>query len=232
MTIQDTVAVITGAAGPVGREVALEMAQRGVHGLALVDSNEAVMEVASSVNRLADDWICLAYQGSVMDESFRKLVYRQTAERSGSVNVCVPAFGGAESGLQRPLEVDELMAAIDWAMEMVNGIATSTKQPNAPSGNSSQTVTGMIFFIQLLSSIRSNGAPFDTVTADRVRRCAAALIAKADDVGIRCAVMMPDAINPASTRPSGAQPSGVLPGEVLQPNALAKAICFLISPNR
>jgi hypothetical protein len=187
------------------------------------------MEVASSVNRLADDWICTGYQGSVTDECLRKRVYRQTAERSGMVNVCVPAFGCAETGLNRPPSVEELIAAIDWGMEMVSEIATRPKQPNGRPENPAQTATGMIFFIQLLSSLRRNGGTFDAVIADRVSRAAAALITRADEVGIRCAVMRPDARGRSSTSPVG-QPSGVLAGDTLQPNAIAKAICFLISP--
>src|SRR5262249_26428698 len=49
MKIKDAVVVITGAAGGIGRAVALEFARRGAAGLALVDHNEAIHDVGREV---------------------------------------------------------------------------------------------------------------------------------------------------------------------------------------
>ena len=52
MNMNGAVAVITGAAGGIGRALALEMVKRKVAGLALVDSSDAVHQVAKAVNEL------------------------------------------------------------------------------------------------------------------------------------------------------------------------------------
>ena len=55
MNIKGAVAVITGAAGGMGRALALEMAKRKVTGLALVDHSEGVQQVAKAVNDFAGE---------------------------------------------------------------------------------------------------------------------------------------------------------------------------------
>src|SRR5690349_24707141 len=93
MNIKGAVAVITGAAGGIGRALALEMAKRGVTGLALVDHSESVQQVAKAVNDFAGRTLAFGYSGDVTQDSFRKRVYREMAEQHGSVNICVPAAG-------------------------------------------------------------------------------------------------------------------------------------------
>jgi len=49
-TIRGNVAVITGAAGGIGRALALDMARRGAAGMALVDASDRVVQVAREIN--------------------------------------------------------------------------------------------------------------------------------------------------------------------------------------
>ena len=65
MNIKGAVAVITGAAGGIGRALALELLKRRVAGLALVDQSEAVGQVAKAVNELAGGHLAFPYSGDV-----------------------------------------------------------------------------------------------------------------------------------------------------------------------
>src|SRR5439155_15636490 len=76
MNIKGAVAVITGAAGGIGRALALEMAKRKVTGLALVDHSESVQEVAKAVNDFAGKTLAFGYSGDVTQDSFRQRVYK------------------------------------------------------------------------------------------------------------------------------------------------------------
>src|ERR1051326_5483848 len=72
MNINGAVAVITGAAGGIGRALALEMAKRKVTGLALVDHSESVQQVAKAVNDFAGRSLAFGYSGDVTQDSFRQ----------------------------------------------------------------------------------------------------------------------------------------------------------------
>src|SRR5438105_3272977 len=99
MTIKGSVAVITGAAGGIGRALALEMAKRKATGLALVDRSETVHQVAKAVNEFAGATLAFGYSGDVTEAAFRAQVYGEMAERKGVVNICVPAAGITRDGL-------------------------------------------------------------------------------------------------------------------------------------
>src|SRR5689334_14268420 len=93
MNIKGAVAVITGAAGGIGRALALEMTKRKVTGLALVDHSESVQQVAKAVNDYAGKTLAFGYSGDVTQDTFRQRVYNEMAEKHGPVNICVPAAG-------------------------------------------------------------------------------------------------------------------------------------------
>src|SRR6266446_10438559 len=84
MTITGSVAVITGAAGGIGRALAFEMAKRKAAGLALVDHSESVHQVAKAVNEFAGRSIAFGYSGDVTDAEFRAKVYGEMTERIGA----------------------------------------------------------------------------------------------------------------------------------------------------
>ena len=89
--IKDKVAVITGAAGGIGQALALEMARRGARGLALVDFNERVADVAREVNAFAEREVAFPCRGDTSDASFRQKVYADITEKAGVPRICVPA---------------------------------------------------------------------------------------------------------------------------------------------
>src|SRR3974377_310393 len=93
MNIKGSVAVVTGAAGGIGRALALELVKRKAAGLALVDQSETVQHVAKAMNDLVGNGVATGFSGDVTDAGFRKRVYQETANRYGQVNICVPAAG-------------------------------------------------------------------------------------------------------------------------------------------
>src|SRR5690349_13416664 len=80
MNIKGKVAVITGAAGGIGRATAMELANRQIGSLALVDKTEAVHELAKEINQLHGRAIASGYTGDVTEETFRSWVYRDLHE--------------------------------------------------------------------------------------------------------------------------------------------------------
>src|SRR5438045_207976 len=143
MKIKDAVAVITGAAGGIGRALAMELAKREVANLALVDHSETVQQVSKAVNDIAGEALAYSFTGDVTDDNFRKGVYREMSEKCGTVTICVPAAGITRDSLavkldkqtrrvsiypietfRQVMEVN-LVAPIYWALEMVAGVAES-----------------------------------------------------------------------------------------------------------
>ena len=141
MKIQEKIALITGAAGGIGRALALEMGKRGVGHLALVDQSAEVLDLARMLNEMMGRSIATGYSGDVTDPSFRTNVYHDMRDKFGPVTICVPAAGITRDelavkmdkqkgeALVYPLEkfrlVTEinLIAPVYWAMEMVAGVA-------------------------------------------------------------------------------------------------------------
>src|SRR5215469_11953268 len=93
MSIKGGVAVVTGAAGGIGRALTLELAKRKVAGLAVVDRSEGVQHVAKAINELAGSTVAAGFNGDVTDPKFRHQVYEEMEGRYGTVNLCVPAAG-------------------------------------------------------------------------------------------------------------------------------------------
>ena len=81
MNIKGSVAVVTGAAGGIGRALALELAKRKAAGLALVDQSVGVQQVVKAINELAGGEVAFGYSGDATDGEFRRRVYREMAER-------------------------------------------------------------------------------------------------------------------------------------------------------
>src|SRR3974390_546191 len=104
MNIKGSVAVVTGAAGGIGRALALELVKRKAAGLALVDQSNVVDEVARALNELAGRAVAWGYSGDATDPGFRQRVYREMAEKHGRVSICVPAAGITRDNLAVKLD--------------------------------------------------------------------------------------------------------------------------------
>ncbi|HWF19176.1 MAG TPA: SDR family NAD(P)-dependent oxidoreductase, partial [Verrucomicrobiae bacterium] len=98
MNIKGKVAVITGAAGGIGRAVAIELAKRGAGHIALVDKTEAVHALATEISKETGASTATGYTGDVTDDTFRSWVYEDIREKRGIVQICVPAAGITRDG--------------------------------------------------------------------------------------------------------------------------------------
>jgi len=253
MNIKGSVAVITGAAGGIGRALALELAKRKAAGIALVDQTEAVEKVAMAINEFAGNRIAIGYSGNVCDGEFRKRVYAEMSATLGRVNVCVPAAGITRDGLavkqdkqlgqisiypvetfRQVLEVN-LVAPVYWALEMVAGIAEQRARKGLKRWEPTEPLQGAVIFIGSVSSLGNKGQIAYAATKAGLEGAAATLMMEAVFHGIRCGVIHPGYTDTPMVRSLGEQfiADHIIPRtqlrRLIQPEEIADAICFMIS---
>ena len=253
MTIKGSVAVITGAAGGIGRALALEMAKRKASGLALVDHSEAVHQVAKAVNEFAGCSMAFGYSGDVTDAAFRAKVYGEMSERAGAVNICVPAAGITRDNLavkldkqtgkvaiypvetfRQVMEVN-LVAPVYWALELVAGIAEKRARLGLKRWEPTEPLQGAVIFIGSVSSLGNKGQIAYAATKSGLEGAAATLMMEAVFHGVRCGVIHPGYTDTPMVRSLGEKFIGehIIPRtqlrRLIQPEEIADAICFMIS---
>ena len=171
MKIEGKVAVITGAASGIGEATALELARRGVKGLALADRSERVAEVARTISAAVGRPVAEPFAGDVTDPGFRTHVFDQAAARYGVVNICVPAAGITRDALavkvdketgrvviypaeqfREVLEVN-LVAPVYWAMEMVARVAEERRRRGLGRWEPGEKLWGTVVFIGSVLSL-------------------------------------------------------------------------------
>lgn len=253
MNIKGSVAVITGAAGGIGRALALELAKRKAACLALVDQSEGVQQVAKAINELAGSTVAIGYSGDVTDPKFRKHVYWEMSEQHGPVNVCVPAAGVTRDNLavkfdkqtnqvsiypvetfRQVLEIN-LVAPVYWALEMVAGIAADRAKRGLKRWEPTEPLQGAVIFIGSVSSLGNKGQIAYAATKAGLEGAAATLMMEAVFHGIRCGVIHPGFTDTPMVRALGEKYIGehIIPRtqlrRLIQPEEIADAICFMIS---
>lgn len=253
MNIKEAVAVITGAAGGIGRALALELARRKAGSLALVDQSETVQQVAKAINELAGNTVAVGYSGDVTDTKFRKQVYEEMNRRSGPVNICVPAAGITRDSLavkmnkqtgqigiypietfRQVMEVN-LVAPVYWALEMVAGIAENRAKQGLKRWEPTEPLQGAVIFIGSVSSLGNKGQIAYAATKAGLEGAAATLMMEAVFHGIRCGVIHPGYTDTPMVRALGEKFIGdnIIPHtqlrRLIQPEEIADAICFMIS---
>jgi 3-oxoacyl-[acyl-carrier protein] reductase len=253
MKIDGAVAVITGAAGGIGRALALELAKRKAAGIALVDRSDAVQQVAKAINELAAANIAFGYSGDVSDAVFRKMVYSEMSAKAGPINICVPAAGITRDSLavksdkqtgqisiypvetfREVVEVN-LVAPVYWALEMVAGIAGKRAKAGQKRWEPTEPLQGAIIFIGSVSSRGNKGQIAYAATKSGLEGAAATLMMEAVFHGIRCGVIHPGYTDTPMVRALGEQfiNEWIVPRtqlrRLIQPEEIADAICFMIS---
>lgn len=253
MTIKGSVAVITGAAGGIGRALALEMIKRKATGLALVDHSETVHQVAKTVNEFAGRTTAFGYSGDVTDADFRRKVYGELTERVGAANICVPAAGITRDNLavkldkqtgkvtiypvetfRQVMEVN-LVAPVYWALELVAGIAEKRASLGLKRWEPTEPLQGAVIFIGSVSSLGNKGQIAYAATKAGLEGAAATLMMEAVFHGVRCGVIHPGFTDTPMVRALGEKFIGenIIPRtqlrRLIQPEEIADAICFMIS---
>ncbi|MGQ0659003.1 MAG: SDR family NAD(P)-dependent oxidoreductase [Chromatiales bacterium] len=254
MQINQKVAVITGAASGIGRQVAQELTVRGAKALALVDRSEAVHEVATLINGRAGKSVhAVPFVGDVTDEGFRRSVYDRVAVSYGLPTICVPAAGVTRDALsvkvdkatgkatiyplqdfQLVLDVN-LIAPVYWGLEMIARIAEDRARLGLKRWHPDEGVQGTIIFIGSISSQGNKGQISYSATKAGLEGAAATIMLEAMFHGVRCGVIHPGFTDTPMVRALGGDfiEKSILPQTLLRrlirTEEIADAICFMIS---
>ncbi len=170
MEISGKVAVITGAASGIGRAVSIQLAQRNIRALGLVDRGDNIDAVAEEVNRLAGRAVAYPFKGDTTDSEFRASVFESMSSKFDTVQMCVPAAGitrdelavrvdkttgkariYSEELFQQVINVN-LLAPVYWALEMIGRIAEKRAAQGLKKWLPAEGMQGAIVFIGSISS--------------------------------------------------------------------------------
>jgi NAD(P)-dependent dehydrogenase (short-subunit alcohol dehydrogenase family) len=252
MKIQNRVAVVTGAAGGIGRALSSELIRRGVKALGMVDASPQVAEVAATLNREANHEIARAFIGDTSDEPFRKHVYADMKRSFGQPSICVPAAAITRDDLavriekatgkaviypvelfRKVIEIN-FIAPIYWAVEMVAGIAESRAAQKLKRWTAAEEIQGTVIFIGSIASSGNKGQLSYSSAKAGLEGAAATLMQEAIYHGVRCGVIHPGFTDTPMVRALGDDfiNSRILPqtqlGRLIAPDEIADAICFMI----
>jgi NAD(P)-dependent dehydrogenase (short-subunit alcohol dehydrogenase family) len=253
MKIEDSVAVITGAAGGIGAPLAVEMARRGARGLALVDRNPELDEIARNINTGAGREVAVAYFGDVTDPALRKRAFSDIQERFGVPRICVPAAAIRKDSMAVrfdkitgellifPLETFRevveinMIAPVFWAMEMVGAVAKSRKAQGLKRWGPEEDSQGSVVFIGSIASVGDVGQISFSSTKAGLEGAAATLMAESMYYGVRCSVIHPGYTDTPIVRALGEEyiRKTILPQtqlkRLISPEEIVDAICFLVT---
>jgi NAD(P)-dependent dehydrogenase (short-subunit alcohol dehydrogenase family) len=252
MKVQGKCAIVTGAASGIGQAVAVELAERGVAAVGLVDHNANVLKVARMINDLVDGQVAEALIGDTTDERFRRDAFDLMSSKYGVPRICVPAAALARDQLAvaldkatgkavvypvetfRNLVEVNLIAPVYWAMEMVARMAEERRAEGLGRWTPEEGVQGTTI---LIGSISSQGVPGQiayAATKAALQGAAATLSKEAMYHGVRCAVIHPGYTDTQMVRALGQDyiKTNILPytqlKRLIDPAEIADAIYFMI----
>jgi NAD(P)-dependent dehydrogenase (short-subunit alcohol dehydrogenase family) len=251
MNVKNKIAVITGAGSGIGQAIAIELAERGVRGIALVDRSDSVLRVADTIND-RNEHVGYAMIGDTTDAAFRKKVFDVVQARYGTPSICIPAAGITRDRLAvkvdketgkadiYPLDVFHhvievnLLAPIYWGMEMIARIAEDRLRKGLRRWDPSEGIKGTIIFIGSVSSQGNPGQIAYAATKSGLEGAAATLAKEAIYHGVRSAVIHPGYTDTPMVRALGEEyiKEHILPHtqlrRLIRPEEIADAIYFLI----
>lgn len=253
MNVREKVAIITGAGSGIGQATAVELAERGVKALGLVDRSESVLRVAHAINDLAGGPVAEGFVGDVTDADFRRKTFDLVQNKYGTPAVCVPAAGITRDQLSVKLDKEtgrasiypldhfrqvvevNLIAPVYWGMELIARIAEDRARRGLKRWEASEGVQGTIIFIGSISSQGNPGQVSYAATKAGLDGAAETLAKEATYYGVRAAVIHPGFTDTPMVRALGEEyiQKHILPHtqlkRLIQPEEIADAIYFLIS---
>jgi NAD(P)-dependent dehydrogenase (short-subunit alcohol dehydrogenase family) len=209
MQIEGKVAVVTGAAGGIGKAVAGELAKRGALHVAVVDKHPAIREVAAEINHTTGQNSATGFSGDVTDGLFREQVYQEMRRRFDDVTICVPAAGITRDDLAVRFDKEKnkvvmypvenfrlvtdinLIAPVYWAMQMVAGVARKRRESGLGRWSPEEGIQGAVVFIGSVSSLGNKGQIAYSATKAGLEGAASTLTMEAIFHGVRCGVIHP-----------------------------------------
>ena len=240
MEIKGRIAVVTGAgldagAGPddynIGGATALELATRGVKGLALVDRSPTVADVAARINKTVGRDIAMPFVGDTTDAAFRQQVYDNVEQATGAmVSICIPAAGITRDRLAVKLDKEKgeldiypeelfrlvtnvnLVAPVYWGLEMVARIAKDRwkrkmgrwePKRSLDANGTGEHIQGTVIFIGSVSSQGNKGQISYAATKAGLEGAARTLMKEAMFYGVRCGLIHPGFTNTPMVRALG-----------------------------
>jgi len=252
MNIKGKAAVITGAASGIGQAIAIELAERGMGAVGLVDRSDGVLNVARIVNDRMDRPVAEAMIGDVTDSAFRAKVFDLMCSKYGAPAVCVPAAGITRDQLAvrvdkqtgqasiYPLEnfrlVMEvnLVAPVYWAIETIARIAEERLRKGKGRWKAEEGIQGTVIFIGSISSQGIPGQVSYSATKAALEGVAATLGKEAIYHGVRFATIHPGFTDTPMVRALGQEyiDKNTLPftqlKRLIDPTEIADAIYFMI----
>ena len=253
MDIKDKVAVVTGAASGIGQAAAMELAQRGVKGLALADLSTDVNESAARINDQQRRTVAYPFVGNVSEPQFRNSVFDQIEQKAGLVRILVPAAGITRDALAVKIEKTtgqaniypadtfrlvvevNLVSPIYWSLEMVARIAQDRHRKGVPRWSPDiEHLQGTVVFIGSVSSQGNKGQVAYAATKRGLEGAAATLQKEAMFYGVKFAVIHPGFTDTPMVRALGEEyiEKNILPytqlRRLIRADEIASAICFLI----
>jgi 3-oxoacyl-[acyl-carrier protein] reductase len=253
MEISGKVAVITGAASGIGRAVSIQLAQRNIRALGLVDRGENIGAVAEEVNRLAGRDVAYPFKGDTTNSEFRASVFDSMSSKFDTVRMCVPAAGitrdelavridkttgkariYSEELFQQVINVN-LLAPVYWALEMIGRIAETRAAQGLKKWLPAEGMQGAIVFIGSISSQGNRGQISYASTKAGLEGAAATIMKEAVFYGVRCGVIHPGFTDTPMVRSLGDDyiNKNILPftqlGRLIRPEEIADAICFMLT---
>jgi len=252
MRIEGKVAIITGGASGIGRELARMLGQQGAKAVAIVDVSDAVDSTCAELNTEAGRDLAIGYRGDVADAEFRRSVFADLRERFGVVHICVPGAGIVRDGLavkvdkatgtaklydqalfERTVAIN-LIAPVYWALESIATVAEDRFTRGLGGWKAEEGVQGAVVFIGSISSAGNRGQVSYASTKAGLEGAQSTLAKEAIFHGVRCAIIHPGFTDTPMVRAMDQAiiQNNVLPytqlGRLLRAEEIADAICFLI----
>jgi NAD(P)-dependent dehydrogenase (short-subunit alcohol dehydrogenase family) len=252
MKVEGKCAIVTGAASGIGQAVAVELAERGITAVGLVDQNENVLKVARMINDLMDSQVAEALIGDTTDERFRGRAFDLMCSKYGVPRICVPAAAVAcdqfavaidkvtGKAVMYPVETFRMMVEVNliapvyWALEMVARMAEERRAEGLGRWSPEEGVQGTAILIGSISSQGVTGQIAYAATKAALQGAAATLSKEAIYHGVRCAVIHPGYTDTPMVRALGQDyiKTNILPytqlKRLIDPGEIADAIYFLI----
>jgi 3-oxoacyl-[acyl-carrier protein] reductase len=252
MNIKGKAAVITGAGSGIGQAIAIELAERGIGAVGLVDRNDSVINVARVINDRMDRPVAEALIGDVTDTAFRQKAFDLMCSKYGAPAVCVPAAGITRDQLAVKMDKQtgratiypiedfrlvmevNLVAPVYWAIEMTARIAEERLRKGKGRWAADEGIQGTVIFIGSISSQGIPGQVSYSSTKAALEGAAATLSKEAMYHGVRFATIHPGFTDTPMVRSLGQEyiDKNILPytqlKRLIDPTEIADAVYFMI----